>query len=529
LIEGDAVDGMTEYPLIETDELVKKAWAAMGEQATEEALELWRLVREHSPDRPEGHVWPVQALWRAGQFDEAEAAAEAAFAKFPDHPDLLVQYAWIATKQERWEDAIRRWAVVRAGQPDLLESYVYGARALWHFGRPDRAEALIAEALRRFPDDEEALVESAWTALVRQDWDEAARRWLRVRARRPNQPESYARTAQVLRMAGRPDEAEKLATEGLARFPDDTELLVEHIWAAVVREDWPAAEERLQKVRVDKPREYEQRQQGFSAIEERIRTRTAPLPPVPPGSKGATPVSAALDPEEIDDGEDDMSPGELVLGFESIGERCDFGSVQRQFGVEPLGLLRFAFSPMESLLAGLKDRFEVVGTPEDTAFAHYADETILRMEKYNLVFHTFDYQISRESAERQEAFFQQQRRRLQFLKQKLIDDLEEQEKIWVYASGNFVSDDDAARLFAALRGYGPNSLLYVRPADASHPVGAVERLEDGFYAGYVPWMADFAAGGQPPFEIWRQICARTYRMAKTANGQNGAAPNGASK
>jgi hypothetical protein len=122
------------------------------------------------------------------------------------------------------------------------------------------------------------------------------------------------------------------------------------------------------------------------------------------------------------------------------------------------------------------------------------------------------------SSEKRDAFAEQQRRRLMFLKRKLIADLEEPQKICVYSSDERVSDDDAARLFAALRAYGPNALLYVRRADAEHPAGTLEARQDGLYIGYFPGTTEFGAGAQPPFELWRDLCERTYRLERSRPG-----------
>jgi hypothetical protein len=204
-----------------------------------------------------------------------------------------------------------------------------------------------------------------------------------------------------------------------------------------------------------------------------------------------------------------------MLAFESLGERCDFGAVQRKYGVEPLGLLRFAFSKLDSLIAGLEDRFAAVGTVEDTGFELYNDESILYMKKYGLVFHTFVYEKEHATEEKRNIFRQRQRRRLAFLKDKLIADLEDPQKIYIYSSDERVTDADAKRLFQALCAYGPNKLLYVRPTRRGRPVGTVETLEDGLYAGYYPGLVDFVEGGQPPFEVWREMCERTYRLAQS--------------
>ena len=120
-----------------------------------------------------------------------------------------------------------------------------------------------------------------------------------------------------------------------------------------------------------------------------------------------------------------LAATELMLAFESLGERCDFGAVQRKFGVEPLGLLRFAFTNFEPLIAALEDRFSAIGTAEDTGFELYKDENIVRMRRYGLIFHTFVYQRDLPTLEKREAFQSWQLQRLVFLKNKLITDLED--------------------------------------------------------------------------------------------------------
>jgi hypothetical protein len=361
------------------------------------------------------------------------------------------------------------------------------------------------------------MAENAWVATARQDWQEALRRWKAVHEAHPERLDAQARIIQALRMVGRVAESEAMATAALARHPDDTELLIEHVWAAVARQDWPAAAARLEKAR-RKQADLPRIEQSLGPVEQRIRFLAA------------VDIEAAVDPaspavlqahEAADDGDHEISLSALMLSFESIGERCDFGAVQRHFGVEPLGLLRFAYSQLDPLIAALDDRLDAVGTIEDTAFDLYGDETILRMKKYGLIFHTFVNHIAQEPKDKRETFYQQQRRRLLFLKNKLVADLEEPQKICIYSTQERTSDDDVARLFAALRGYGPNSLLYVRPARRNCPAGTVKKLQDGLYAGYFPGLTDFVSGNQPPFELWQQLCARTYRLAKAGSPGNG--------
>ena len=489
------MDGTTEYALYRSDELAGEAWAAMSRQDIDEALRLWQALREHSPERHEGHIWPIQVLWQCGRHAEAEAMAARSLSSFPDHPELLVQRAWIVTAQRNWDEAATRWATVRERAPERIEGYVWGARSLWQSGAFDEAEKVAREGVRRFPRDLQALSESGWVATARQDWPEALRRWRRAHEAHPEQVVAQTRMIEALRMAGRADEAEALATARLAEHPDEPELLIEHVWAAVAREDWQAAAVRLDAVQANE-KAAPLISEPLAAVEPQIRSLSA----------AATSPAASIDEE--------IPVNELVLKFESIGERCDFGAVQRHFGAEPLGLLRFAWSRLDCLIAALADRFEAIGTVDDTGFEAYGDETILRMKKYALIFHTFVNGVDQQPADQREVFYQQQRRRLLFLKDKLVRDLEAGEKIWIYATRDYATDADAAKLSAALRAYGPNALLYVRPERDDRPAGTVEALGDGLYAGYFPDLTDFVSGHQPPFGLWRELCLRTYQLVQ---------------
>jgi tetratricopeptide (TPR) repeat protein len=505
LPEDALVDGSIEYPLISGDEIAGKAWAAMSRQDSAEALRLWQELRRDFPERPEGYVWPIQVMWQDGRLDEADAMAAAARARFPEDPEVAVQHAWIAMKRERWEEALGWWAMARSHAPDRLETYLWAVRALWRSGRLDDADAIAAEAFERFPNNTDVQAECAWIAVNRQDWEAALRYWSLVRDAEPERLDATAGTAQALRNLGHTDEAAEIVTDALARHPESAELAVEHVWLAVAGGDWAAAATRLEAAR---PRLPDARAfaESLGWVDYQVRAlRDADEGSVP----GAAAVGAAGTDEEI-------AVTDLMLGFESLGERCDFGAVQRHHGVEPLGLLRFAFSRFDPLIAGLEERFEAVGTVEDTSFELWQDETILYMRKYGIVFHTFVYQKELPTAEKRAAFQEQQRRRLLFLKKKLVEDLEDPQKIYVYSSDERVADADARRLFGALRAYGPNSLLYVRPADAAHPPGSVEVLEEGLYAGYYTGLNNFLAGEQPPFPLWRELCERTWRLARAS-------------
>jgi tetratricopeptide repeat protein len=509
------VVGNIRYPVVDPDEVTGEAWAAIGRGDSDEALRLWQRLRQDFPERPDGYVWPIQVLWQDGRVDEANALAAEALARFPENPDVLVQCGWIAMARERWDEALRWWAAVRARAPDRRDGYLWAARALWKLSRFEDAETMAAEALDRFPGDPDVETERAWVAVNRGDWEAALARWKRVLAAQPGRGEAEVRLIQAMRFAGQLDEAETAAAEALGRRPGDPHLLAEHIWAAADRADWAAVTARLAAAR-----ESLEAAALFEATSDALQARRQAAP-------GGASFSRA--PTRDRKPADAISIADLMLSFESLGERCDLGSVQRHYGVEPPGLLRFGFGPLNELIAALEDRFGAIGTGEDTEFeTSEQDEAILKSRKHGLMFHTFvsknqmavsfgggGLKIWRlDTPKRRDAFREEQLRRLVHLKDGLIGELEKSQKIFAYSNDERTSEDDAARLFTALRAYGPNSLLYVRPADAAHPEGTVTKLRDGLYLGHYPGLTDFVAGQQPAFEVWRQLLQRTYRLAQ---------------
>ncbi len=490
------------------DDIAAAAWAAMGRREADAALHWWQVLRAEFPDRPEGHIRPVQVLWQAGRLDEAKELAAKIDGRFSDDPELIAQRAWTAMRGQDWNEAIEHWSQVRARAPDRPDCYIWAARSLWQSGRLDEAARMAAAAAQRFPDDPNALAEFAWIAVARRDWPEALRHWSLLSHKHPERTDGTAGSSQALRMAGRGAEAEALVAEALTQHPEAEDLLIEHVWTAVARDDWTEAAVRLETAR-GKLSDVERFEANLGWVVRQLRDRSPAAQLValaaPPEQKNAAPTAEHL------------AATELMLAFESLGERCDFGAVQRKFGVEPLGLLRFAFTNFEPLIAALEDRFSAIGTAEDTGFELYKDENIVRMRRYGLIFHTFVYQRDLPTLEKREAFQSRQLQRLVFLKNKLITDLEDSQKIFVYSTDQRNSDADVGRLFSALQAFAPNSLLYVRPSDDGHPVGMVEQLQDRLYAGYFPGLTDFVGGAQPPFELWHQLCEQAFRLERRPN------------
>ncbi len=171
--------------------------------------------------------------------------------------------------------------------------------------------------------------------------------------------------------------------------------------------------------------------------------------------------------------------GELMLRFQSLGDNCQFGFVQRHFGIEPISLLRFAGVPdLTGMIAsGLRE----LGRPGTVGYFMAGREYMIREASYSIFYHTFKHveEISPDQ------LIAENETKLQYLARKFMEDLEDGETIWV--SRRIVSNDisEIAALHAAMRRYGPNRLLWITPAPHDRRPGEVEWLGADLLRGYL--------------------------------------------
>ncbi|HEY0425076.1 MAG TPA: glycosyltransferase family 61 protein [Rhodopila sp.] len=204
----------------------------------------------------------------------------------------------------------------------------------------------------------------------------------------------------------------------------------------------------------------------------------------------------------------------LMLRFESLGDNCEFGLVQRYGGAEPLGLLRFNgfFVPpefrLQKLVDALNRRFEGLGAPDTvTVFPDGIPgqrELIVRESVYEFWYHTGIAEGTIDPAVQSG----HETTRLGFLRRKLLEDLETGEKTWVWKSQATTTRDQLQPLLAALRALGPNTLLWVTEADATHAAGTIEPLERDFVKGYIERFAPYEAVTDIDFRSWIEVCRR---------------------
>ncbi len=199
---------------------------------------------------------------------------------------------------------------------------------------------------------------------------------------------------------------------------------------------------------------------------------------------------------------------ELALAFESLGENCELGLVQRAWGAEPLGLLRFASAPFDKLLPALRQRFRGMGEAGTLEVQRgHGCEYMVSDRVYGFLYHAW----AKVGELTPEQILAREHRRVPFLIRKLVEDLEQGEKIFVYHGLTPLQPQQARAMAQALRLYGKATLLWLELADAEHPPGAVAWVEANVIKGHLDRFApgenahDFSSDG------WETVCRAAWR------------------
>ena len=301
--------------------------------------------------------------------------------------------------------------------------------------------------------------------------------------------------AHCLIRLGRLEEADRSIAIGLRHTPDHPTLVIAKGVLAMRREDWDGAFAIWTAFVATYPDDEDGR--NFLGRVASIRQLEAAAVTARPAQLRA--------PIDVGHVEDDALR-QLMLRFESIGADCEFGSVQRRYGAEPLALLRWNDVTFEAIAAALEARFTGMGEPETTELAiGEIGELHVRDRRWGLGMHTFlfAHEVSRE------AMFPKLCRRVAWLRDKFLDDLASAEKTLVFKAP-VLRFEDLAALHDLLRVHGPVRLLHVRPAvTAGIPPwpdgvpGTIAEMAPDLWVGYVDRMGKLT---DIPFDQWVEIC-----------------------
>jgi hypothetical protein len=203
-----------------------------------------------------------------------------------------------------------------------------------------------------------------------------------------------------------------------------------------------------------------------------------------------------------------LSDRDLVLQFESLGDSCELGLVQRTVGAEPLGMFRFAGAPVRHLIRAMEARFEGMADPEHVRVQPENGEYMIKLTKYDFIYHAH-VKIGEAVPT---VLHRQQVRNVRFLVDKIIADLEKPEKIMVFRQNEELSANDLLDLRSALAAYGPATLLWVQATRPGRPPGEVTIVDDRLMIGYVTRLA--MRDNVPDFDLpsWLTMLRNAYAI-----------------
>jgi tetratricopeptide (TPR) repeat protein len=195
--------------------------------------------------------------------------------------------------------------------------------ALCELNRFDDADHALAIGVARFPENSEIFGNFARVAHRRSDWPVAVARWEAVRQRFFDDDVGYSSGGVALLEMQRFDEADALLSAAIVRFPQSAEILANYAWVAYRRRHWQEALVRWTLYRDRFPADSLGNYQVIHILGELGRNEDAD--------------SLAASSHENQSASDTAA---VMIRFESLGDHCEFGTVQRHFHAEPLGLLK---------------------------------------------------------------------------------------------------------------------------------------------------------------------------------------------
>ncbi len=470
--------------------LVEAAELATARADWRSAAERWAAVAARMPQSARAYGAAGHALRHLNRCDDADALEQAGLAQMPGNLELLISNAWTAVVRGDPAAAAQRWQSVILSHPHSFHGYAGLAEVLHLQKQHEDADAVLRFACILLPRAAELAEIYALQATRREDWPAAVARWRQVRARGTPSAACLHQLGVALRHVGEAAEAETVLAEGMAAGAHYLPLALEHAWCANARHDWPTALDRWEAVARAFPSEPAVQEGLLSARLGAQATLDEP---------GEPPAAAA---------DDDAG---LLRQFQGLGETCEFGLVQRYFGLEPMSLFRWAATTPRGLAAAIGSDLAGIGSPVQTAVEIGNDaEYYVTDTRYGFVTHTF---IPRDSIDLA-TVSAQQCRRLDYLARAFRKELAAGGKIYVFASDKPADEAALTGLAAAIASRSTSRLLWVSLADATHPPGSVVAHGGGLLAGRIDRFGGLAnRRWDIAYRGWVDLCRAARTLA----------------
>jgi hypothetical protein len=196
---------------------------------------------------------------------------------------------------------------------------------------------------------------------------------------------------------------------------------------------------------------------------------------------------------------------QIAAQMESIGRNCEFGAIQQQIGIQPISLLRWAGTPLPSLIDGLRNRFD--GLVEKTTGRVTGEHWWLTCNRYGILFHTHE-SVAEKTVEQATATVRQ---RIRWLAAKLIEDIKAGEKLFVFSDATMFEPEEALDLLGAMRSLGGSPWLL---AAVQNPgmAGTTARMADGLIGSRMDFLTAMGAANMHRTQPWLTAIADAHEI-----------------
>src|SRR6185312_6229735 len=162
----------------------------------------------------------------------------------------------------------------------------------------------------------------------------------------------------------------------------------------------------------------------------------------------------------------DTSDRDLMMRFESLGTNCEFGKAQRDYGADPIDLLRWAFTSYDVLLNLLTHRFENLGDPGQLKVIGNPPHLMVQHTGYRFMWHAFA-----QRGQTAEEIHAREVKRLPFLARKITEEITDATRIFVIKpmAQAPMPDDFPSKVLRALDAYGGKPILMYARDGAAMP------------------------------------------------------------
>ena len=519
LAEAASLEAMRIFPNADWP-LGEHAQAAAARGDTDEAMARYAELRSRFGQAASGYVGAIRLARKTSQHTLAEALLAEGVQRLPGNPQIaallpsasmsltsepagpqapaidahdpekaLAEVLKVARRESRRKVnralALAMFENLHALHPGYAPGYAAHIECLIQTERAAEAASLAEQARARFPDHFPVGVAAIKAFSAAGDYSGALSLVMTLKTRFPDTPALHGVHIHVLANSGQESAAEEMAERILSKWRQEPGLWREYARIATRRGDWSVALDRWLEAQRNRP--------GDKSIARQVEIAQSQLCISVPADVSASVYSRFES-----------------LGGEPLG--CEFGMVQREGGSESVGLFRWAAISHDNLTEALDRDLEGFGSESQTKLTEVTEFYGLRDTRYGLFTHTF---VKREDAPHDKMLLQSCRR-MRFLAEKLREELNAGEKIFVYKSAAALSDEDLCRLHDALMRRGGRALLCLRLMTEHQGAGSVRIVRRNLFAGYV----EFFMNGEPTshgsrFDTssYMAICTRVAALA----------------